>query len=117
MSRNPWEEHWKILSESYQQDAGDDNRRFFYDALPNVDEQLPRDAEGEQDAAIGGEERAEPVLDEQVIVDIQRQNQRPERHRRSPDRLGVVRYDAAHPLRGENLVIQPWWPNYPRQQQ
>ena len=99
-----WEKHWDILNEASQQDT-DHINWWSYSAQPNNAGRLPQDADAAPDAAVGGEER----------VDAPAINQRPRRLLQQPDRLGAVVYNTAHPLRGEDLVTAPWWPNYPRQ--
>ena len=48
-------------------------------------------------------------------VPVQQQDQgRPVRARNKPDRLGIETYDEAQPLPGEDYIIPPWWPGYPR---
>ena len=44
----------------------------------------------------------------------QHEPRRSERVRGNPDRLGSYVYNADQPLDGEDEVIQPWWPGYPR---
>ena len=45
---------------------------------------------------------------------IQRERRRPTREVRAPERLGAHVYNEEQPFEGENDVIQPWWPGYPR---
>ena len=46
---------------------------------------------------------------------VQQQDERPVRVRNKPDWLGVEVYDDAQPLPGEDNIIPPWWPGYPRE--
>ena len=106
---DPWNDQWDLLCESSKEDSDNVNCHWRYnDVHP---EHLEQAVDADAEAADGGEERGvhlQPEGDNEV--------RRSDRQRSRPDRLGVKVYDAAHPLQGEDLVIAPWWPNYPRQQ-
>ena len=56
------------------------------------------------EGAVGGD--LQPGAEDQV--------RRSGRQTGRPNYYGVEEYNENHPLRGEDLVIDPWWPNYPR---
>ena len=58
-------------------------------------------------------ENAGVVNQEQPAVN-QQEPRRSGRERHHVERYGGAAYDEHQPLRGEDLVIQPWWPGYPR---
>ena len=97
-------DQWKILSEASNQD--DDFNWWYNNIQPEEDEHAPEEVVGGEDGATYNL----PDVGNQPAVEVRRSN----RVRRSPDRMGAEVYDAAHPLQGEDLVIAPWWPGYPR---
>ena len=56
---------------------------------------------------------AQPIV-QQVIPPQDDQVRRSARDKKQPDRYGGLAYDEHQPLRGEDNVIQPWWPGYPK---
>ena len=109
---DPWDKHWKNLSEASQDfDAVDWG---CHDIQPDeVVIQIPADPDQIPVAAAGGGDvvdQAQPAAVNQPAVEVRRSG----RETRKPDKMGAVVYDDAHPLRGEDLVIAPWWPGYPR---
>ena len=89
---------WKILS--YPEESDSNYSVWNDNAEPHMMNNLPA-------------ENAGVVNQEQPAVN-QQEPRRSGRERHHFDRFGVVAYDEHQPLRGEDLVIQPWWPGYPR---
>ena len=48
-------------------------------------------------------------------LDAQQEPRRSTRDKRAPERLGAQVYNDQQPLRGEDYIIPPWWPGYPRE--
>ena len=103
-------DQWKLLEHSDDNTTLDYNRWFKDKQLQphlntpannNVEDQAPVNNRAEEQAAL-----AQQPQPEQLVRKSGRETNR-------PDRLGVQTY-GEHPMRGENDVIQPWWPHYPR---
>ena len=101
---------WEIL-DHYNDDQAFDYSDWHGEILPN-----PVDRPEIQPQEVVPDEPAPhhviPQLDEQVP---QLEPRRSDRNRKAPDRLGTQVYDEQQPLEGENEVIDPWWPGYPRE--
>ena len=50
-----------------------------------------------------------------AVIQPEQQVRRSGRETRPPERMGVQIYDEHQPLRGEEAVIPPWWPGFPRE--
>ena len=89
-----WNNQWNILSEY----SSDYDNNASYQCEPNHVQP------GLMEGAVGGD--LQPGAEDQV--------RRSGRQTGRPNYYGVEEYNENHPLRGEDLVIDPWWPNYPR---
>ena len=57
-----------------------------------------------------------PEITHQEVRETPSEPRRSDRSRKPPERLGSVVYDEEQPLQGEDSVIPPWWPGYPREE-
>ena len=104
-------DQWKLLDSS-EDDTSLDYSRMFYNQQfqPLVNAPVNIRVEDQANAPVNHrDEHQAPALAPQVELLARRSG----RKTSVPDRMGVHTYDE-NPMPGEDDVMDPWWPHFPR---
>ena len=114
---------WEILRSYCDDDSRPDYSDHFAPVMmpqveivpgdPNHPPVQPQVIQQEQNIAAAPNDVNIPVQPQ--VIQPEQGLRRSNRETKVTDRLGVEQYNEHQPLRGEDAIIPPWWPGYPRE--